>query len=90
MAFDRSIHICDIDIEKIDTSYFKVIIKLSDGKIIANKVNFNDVTVQQQKGEVIEYGINYTVAKDIIYKIFLKGVCYEDENGVILNVTTEL
>ena len=90
MAFDRSIHICDIDIEKIDTSYFKVIIKLSDGKIIANKVNFNDVTVQQQKGEVIECGINYTVAKDIIYKIFLEGVCYEDENGVILNVTTEL
>lgn len=89
MAFDRSIHICDIDIEKIDTSYFKVIIKLSDGKIIANKVNFNDVTVQQQKGEVIEYGMNYTVAKDI-YKIFLEGVCYEDENGVTLNVTTEL
>lgn len=89
MAFDRSIHICDIDIKKIDTSYFKVIIKLSDGKIIANKVNFNDVMVQQQKGEVIEYGMSYTVTKDI-YKIFLEGVCYEDGNGVTLNVTTEL
>lgn len=89
MVFDRNIHICDMDIEKIDTSYFKVTIKLSDGKIIANKVNFNDVTVQQQKGEVIEYGMSYTVTKDI-YKIFLEGVCYEDENGVTLNVTTEL
>lgn len=66
MAFDRSIHICDIDIKKIDTSYFKVIIKLSDGKIIANKVNFNDAMVQQQKSEVIEYGMNYTVAKIFI------------------------
>lgn len=66
MVFDRNIHICDMDIEKIDTSYFKVIIKLSDGKIIANKVNFNDAMVQQQKSEVIEYGMNYTVAKIFI------------------------
>lgn len=89
MVFDRNIHICDMDIEKIDTSYFKVTIKLSDGKIIANKVNFNDVTVQQQKGEVIEYGMNYTIAKDI-YRIFLEGICYKDDDGIALSVTTKL
>lgn len=89
MVFDRNIHIYDMDIEKIDTSYFKVTIKLSDGKIIVNKVNFNNVTVQQQQGEIIEHGMNYTIAKDI-YKIFLEGVCCEDENGVTLNVTTKL
>ena len=91
IKFDRKVHICDMDIEKIDTTYFKVTIKLSDGKIIANKVNFGNVTIQQQEEDVqvYGYGIQYNVAKDI-YKMFLEGICCKDDDGVAINVTTKL
>lgn len=86
-TFNRDIHICDMDIEKIDSTYFKVTIKLSDGKIIANKVNFSNTTIRQER-ERIEVGAYYSIAKDI-YKMFLEGTCCENEDGIALSVTQD-
>ena len=92
LDFNRNIHICDMDIEKIDSTYFKVTIKLSDGKIIANKVSFGNATIRQEQ-EITEYktkeDIYYSATKDI-YKIFLEGICCKDDDGVAINVTTKL
>lgn len=96
MVLNREIYISDIDIEKIDSTYFKVTIKLSDGKIIANKVNFSNATIQQQEekiehraGERAGGALYYSIVK-CVYKIFLEGTCFEDDNGVALNISNEL
>lgn len=93
LNFNRDIHICDMDIEKIDSTYFKVTIKLSDGKIIANKVNFGNATMRQEQEEDriynAERGTEYFLARDV-YKIFLEGICCKDDNGVAINVTAKL
>lgn len=84
---DLSIY--DMDIEKIDSTYFKITIKLSDGRtLIADKVNLGAVSVQQEE-EIMEYpkasGGYYSIV-EYFYKIFLKGVCCKDKDGAILKV----
>ena len=96
MILNRDVHVCDMDIEKLDSTYFKITIKLSDGKIIANRVNFSNATIQQQE-EKIEYKagkeadneLYYAIVK-YAYKIFLEGTCFKDDNGVALNISNEL
>lgn len=89
MTLNREVYINNMDIEKINSTYFKIKIELSDGKIIANKVNFSNATIQQ-KEERIEHegerGVHYSIIK-YAYKMFLEGICLEDENGVALSMT---
>ena len=84
---DLSIY--DMDIEKIDSTYFKITIKLSDGRtLIADKVNLGAVSVQQEE-KIMEYpkaSGGYYSTVEYFYKIFLEGVCCNDKNGSILKV----
>ena len=91
MILNREVYISNMDIEKIDSTHFKITIELSDGKIIAKKVNFSNATIQQREEKIfhrVEKGVHYSTAK-YIYKIFLEGTCFEDEDGVAMNVTTK-
>ena len=90
MTFNSDdLSIYDMDIEKIDSTYFKITIKLSDGRtLIADKVNLGAVSVQQEE-KIMEHpkanGGYYSIV-EYFYKIFLEGVCCNDKDVAILKV----
>lgn len=84
---DLSIY--DMDIEKIDSTHFKITMKLSDGRIlVAENVNLGVASVQQEE-KIMEHpkasGGYYSIV-EYFYKIFLEGVCCNDKDGAILKV----
>lgn len=88
MVFNSdNVSIYDIDIEKIDSTYFKITMKLSDGRIlVAEKVNLGVTSVQKEE-KIIEYhpkASGYYSIVECFYKIFLEGVCCNSEDGVVL------
>ena len=91
MTFNSDdLSIYDMDIEKIDSTHFKITMKLSDGRIlVAENVNLGVASVQQEE-KIMEYypkasGGYYSIV-EYFYKIFLEGVCCNDKNGSILKV----
>ena len=90
MTFNSDdLSIYDMDIEKIDSTHFKITMKLSDGRIlVAENVNLGVASVQQEE-KIMEYpkasGGYYSIV-EYFYKIFLEGVCCNDKDGAILKV----
>lgn len=91
MTFNSDdLSIYDMDIEKIDSTHFKITMKLSDGRIlVAEKVNLGVASVQQEE-KIMEYypkaSGGYYSTVECFYKIFLEGVCCKDKDGSILKV----
>lgn len=94
MIFNNdNVSICDIDIEKIDSTYFKITMKLSNGiTLVAEKVNLGVTSVQKEEKIMEHYtkasGGYYSIV-ECSYKIFLEGVCRDDKDGSILKVYDE-
>ena len=85
-----NVSIYDIDIEKIDSTYFKITMKLSDGRtLVAEKVNLGVASVQKEE-KIIEHhpkiSRGYYSIVECVYKIFLEGICCNDKDGSILKV----
>ena len=91
MTFNSDdLSIYDMDIEKIDSTHFKITMKLSDGRIlVAENVNLGVASVQQEE-KIMEYypkaSGGYYSTVECFYKIFLEGVCCKDKDGSILKV----
>ena len=90
MTFNSDdLSIYDMDIEKIDSTHFKITMKLSDGRIlVAENVNLGVASVQQEEKimECPKASGGYYSIVEYFYKIFLEGVCCKDKDGSILKV----
>lgn len=79
----------DLNIEKIDNTYFKITIKLTDGRtIVSEKVKLGVTNIEQREENIvydknIPYGYKVPLYK---YKIFLEGECYLGEDNTFLKI----
>ena len=83
--------ITNMDIEKTGNTLFKIAITMLDGRtIVAENVNLNVFNIGYEEGEYHEYRNEDSVrpVTTIIpyYKLFLNGLCGEDENGVMIKM----
>lgn len=83
--------ITNMDIEKIGNTLFKITITMLDGRtIVAENVNLNVFNIEYEEKEYHEYRNEDSVRPVTIiipyYKLFLNGLCGEDENGVMIKM----
>lgn len=83
--------ITNMDIEKTGNTLFKIAITMLDGRtIVAENVNLNVFNIGYEEGEYHEYRNEDSVRPVTIiipyYKLFLNGLCGEDENGVMIKM----
>ena len=83
--------ITNMDIEKTGNTLFKIAITMLDGRtIVAENVNLNVFNIGYEEGEYHEYrnedNVRTVTTTIPYYKLFLNGLCGEDENGVMIKM----
>ena len=83
--------ITNMDIEKTGNTLFKIAITMLDGRtIVVENVNLNVFNIGYEEEEYHEYrnedSVRTVTTTIPYYKLFLNGLCGEDENGVMIKM----